>query len=122
MATANKMIGYRPDPLERGILEAYKDKTGLPFARVIAMALREKADREGVRPQPVGAPEPAQNGSGDETDLPDFDVETDEERALLAERYRQGRQNYRDGKGIPAADVYARAVAYIESAAAGSGA
>lgn len=49
MATNNKMIGYRPDPMERAILEAYKEKTGLPFARVIALALREKAEREGVR-------------------------------------------------------------------------
>ena len=48
MATANKMIGYRPDPKERAILEAYKDKTGLPFSRLIAMAIREKAEREGV--------------------------------------------------------------------------
>lgn len=53
MATANKMIGYRPDPTERAILEAYKDKTGLPFARLIAMAIREKAEREGVKVEPI---------------------------------------------------------------------
>jgi hypothetical protein len=48
LATANKMIGYRPDPIERAILEAYKKKTGLPYARLIALAVREKAEREGV--------------------------------------------------------------------------
>ncbi len=52
MATQNKMIGYRPDSTERGILEAYKRKTGLPFSRVIAMALREKAERENVKGEP----------------------------------------------------------------------
>lgn len=59
MATANKMIGYRPDPTERAILEAYKRKTGLPFARLIAMAVREKAEREGVEGHPVQAKETA---------------------------------------------------------------
>ena len=49
MATSNKMIGYRPDPTERAILEAYKEKSGLPFSRLIAMAVREKAERDGVK-------------------------------------------------------------------------
>ncbi|MES2463619.1 MAG: hypothetical protein V4671_23845 [Armatimonadota bacterium] len=53
MATANKMIGYRPDPVERAILEAYKKKTGLPYARLIALAVREKAEREGIVGEPV---------------------------------------------------------------------
>ena len=60
MATSNKMIGYRPDPTERAILEAYKRKTGLPFSRLIALAIREKAEREGIKTEPHSEQETAQ--------------------------------------------------------------
>jgi hypothetical protein len=49
MPSDRKLISYRPDETEELIIKALAKKHGLPMARIIGQALREKAEREGVK-------------------------------------------------------------------------
>lgn len=57
MPTDRKTLAYRPDETERTALAALVKKTGLSMSRLIGLAVREKAAREGVQTDPVAVKE-----------------------------------------------------------------
>jgi hypothetical protein len=55
MPSDRRVIAFRPDEAEEAILQALVKKTGLPMARILAIALREKAEHDGVVIAPTTA-------------------------------------------------------------------
>lgn len=48
MPSDRRVVAFRPDEAEEAILQALAKKTGLPMARIIGIALREKAENDGL--------------------------------------------------------------------------
>ena len=50
MPSDRKVLVFRPDDKELDMIEFLLEKVGPPTSRIVAVAVREKADRDGYRP------------------------------------------------------------------------